>query len=432
MIVDDFQKQIENNASSFTDDEMGLFKDSIRCFHAAIYRPAYIMAYQAMMIYFRRLIQDAKMPTGFDATKWKTMQLNLVKDKEWEEEVNNAIRKQANPKATPPEVPILVMTDALRKDFDFWRNRRNDCAHYKEYVINDSHVLAFYSFLTQYLMKISVEGGMNTLLNEFKDACDSTKTSPKKSLQPLIGKILSMVNPNEMNVFFDNLSDVMGYHYNGKYEKLLTSIIKGGNEELKGYAVKFVRSNKDVKTELINSYPDLVGHLVEKSEARAYWMKELRGNGFGKHNRVAILARMIMIGLIPPEEQDEAMRKVLEHSFDNNDGMGDVSDEEMLVLKSAGFFKALKEEYFNSVFTSNNARNCGKNKYDFFYGYVANLPIDKEWIEVLCDIFSQADYPTVWRDMYKEYFLEKEEYKSKFDKVVNENGITVPDCLKVE
>lgn len=432
MIADDFQRLVDNNKATFTEDEIGLFHDSVRCFHAGIFRPAYIMAYQGMMIYFRRIIQNAKTPTGYDAGKWTGLQKRLAKDKEWEEEVNNAIRTQPDPKGTPPVIAILCMSDSLRKDFDYWRNRRNDCAHYREYNINDSHVMAFYSFLTQYLLKISVEGGMVTLLKEFKDACDTTKTSPKKSLQPLIDKILTMVNPDEMDEFFENLEGMMGYRFNGKYEKMLASIIKGGNEELKNHVVKFVRANKNVMNELINGCPDLVGHLIEKSESREYWMKHLRGNGFGTNNRVAVLARMIMVGLIPPAEQDEAMRKVLEHSFDNNDGMGEVSEEEMLALKSAGFFTILKDEYFNSDYTSNNAWNCGKNKYDFFYGYVANLPIDKEWVVVLCDIFSQASYPTVWRDMYKQYFLEKDEYKAKFDKVVSENGITVPDCLKVE
>ena len=429
MIVDDFKKLIENNSASFSDDELGLFKDSIRCFHASIYRPAYIMAYQAMMIYFRRLIQGAKMPTGYDATKWNVMQLNLAKDKDWEEEVNNAIRKQPKPKATPPEIPILVMTDALRKDFDFWRNRRNDCAHYKEYEINDSHVLAFYSFLTQYLMKISVEGGMNTLLNEFKDACDPTKTSPKASLQPLVDKILSMVNPEEMNDFFAYLDGAMGYRFNGRYEQTMAGIIKGGNEDLKGYAVAFVRSDNHVRKDLINRFPDLVGHLVEKNEAREYWMKHL----YSCRNRVAVLARMMMVGLIDPSEQDEAIRKVIDYSFDNNEGMGEVLDEEIQVLKAAGFFKALKEEYLNGDYTSRNALNCGKNKYDFFYGYVAHLPVDKEFVEMMVDIFSRTDYPYVWSNILKEHFLEKDaSYKAQFDKVVSENGIKLPDCLKVE
>lgn len=89
------------------------------------------------------------------------------------------------------------------------------------------------------------------------------------------------------------------------------------------------------------------------------------------------------------------MRKILSYSFDNNEGIGETSNEEFVALKSAGFFKALKEEYFNGDYTSRNAANCGRNKYDFFYGYVAHLPVDKEFVEMMVDIFSQADYPYV-------------------------------------
>lgn len=427
MIVDDFQKMLETNKGSFNDDELGLFHDSVRCLHAGIFRPAYILAYQGMMIYFRRLIQDAKMPTGFDATKWKVMQLNLAKDKEWEEEVNNAIRKQSNLKATPPEPAILCMADSLRKDFDFWRNRRNDCAHYKEYDINDSQVLALYSFLTQYLLKISVEGGMMTLLNEFKDACDPVKTSPKASLQPLVDKILTMVAPEEMDDFFGNLEGAMGYRFNGRYEQTMANIIKGGNEHLKGYAVKYVRKNKGERINLINTHPDLVGHLVDHTESREFWMKSLKGC----RNRVAVLAEMLMVGLIDPQEKNEAMKRVIEHSYEENDGINEITEGELLALKGAGFFNALKEKYFNSDYTSRNAKECGKYKYNFFIGYVTHLPIDKEWVENLTDIFSQTIYPTVWLDIYKEHFLGDEGYKKKFDEVVKGNGIALPTVMIV-
>ena len=428
MIVEDFQKFVENNRASFTDDEIGLFRDSVRCFHAGIFRPAYIMAYQSMMIYFRRLIQNEDMPAGFDAVKWKKMQVNLAKDKEWEEEVNNAIRKKANAKAAPPEVPVLAMNDSLRLDFDYWRNRRNDSAHYKEYRINDSHVLSFYSFLTQYLLKISVEGGKATLLKEFKDACDVTKTSPKKSLQPLIDKILVMVSPEEMDDFFAELDGVMGYRFTGRYENTLASIIKRGNEKLKEYVIKFVRSDKRFKAEFINDHPDIVGYIVDKPESREFWMKYLARC----RNRVAILARMLMVGLIDPDEKDEAVRKVLEHSFNNNDGMGTVSEDEQLILNSNGFFDALKEEYFNGDYTSKNVVLCGREKYDFFYGYIAHMPVNKELADMLVDIFSRPDYPYVWSNIFKEHLLEADAaYKAKFDKVVSENGITLPSCLKV-
>jgi hypothetical protein len=52
---------------------------------------------------------------------------------------------------------------------------------------------------------------------------------------------------------------------------------------------------------------------------------------------------------------------------------------------------------------------------------------------MMVDIFSQADYPYVWSNILKEHFLERDaSYKAQFDKVANDNGITIPNCLKVE
>jgi hypothetical protein len=126
MIIDDFKELIDNNRDKFTDDEYGLFSDSIRCFHSGIYRPAYIMAYQAVMIYFRRLLLGAQKPASFVQNKWDKLIYGLKNDKEWEDAVNNAIRMKNHPTATPPEVAVLDIPDEQRADFDFWRRRRND------------------------------------------------------------------------------------------------------------------------------------------------------------------------------------------------------------------------------------------------------------------------------------------------------------------
>lgn len=75
-------------------------------------------------------------------------------------------------------------------------------------------------------MKTSVEGGKATLLNEFKDACDTTKTSPKDSLQPLVDKILTMVSIEDMDDFFEELDGAMGFRFTGRYKELFAGIIK--------------------------------------------------------------------------------------------------------------------------------------------------------------------------------------------------------------
>lgn len=55
----------------------------------------------------------------------------------------------------------------------------------------------------------------------------------------------------------------------------------------------------------------------------------------------------------------------------------------------------------------------------------------RPYIDLPIDIFSQANYPYVWANILKEHFLEKDAaYKAEFDKVVRENSITLPECLK--
>lgn len=53
----------------------------------------------------------------------------------------------------------------------------------------------------QYLLNISVEGGMNTLIKEFDVYFDPLKTSPNDPIEPLLDKITSMVQPKEMLSF---------------------------------------------------------------------------------------------------------------------------------------------------------------------------------------------------------------------------------------
>lgn len=88
---------------------------------------------------------DAKMPKGYDPNKWNGVQAKLKDEKGFDEQVFTCIQQKNCPTGTPPVIAILDMPDTLWDDFIFWRNRRNDCAHYKAYDINASHVLAFYS-----------------------------------------------------------------------------------------------------------------------------------------------------------------------------------------------------------------------------------------------------------------------------------------------
>lgn len=359
MIVDDFQELIDNNRQSFTDDVYGLFCDSIRCFRAAIYRPAYILAYQGVMQHFRYLLQNSPKPKLYDQGKWDGVQDRLKYDKTFDNEVFECTQHKNQPNATPPVVAELDMPDEIRMDFHYWRNRRNDCAHYKSYEINNSHVLAFYSFLTQYLMRISVEGGMNSLLREFKDACDERKTPPNTSLQPLIDKILSMVAPNQMDEFLGRLCGVTDRFTfrGGRYYKILKDILVGSNTILKDYVIDFLRG-ASILSDFICVNPDIVGLLVKKEESREYWMTKLSYS----LDRFSVMANMLSCGLITAEEIEPALTRLVDIAYDHNQGFGDVSETDWQLLVQYGVLNVLYKRYYNPEHTSHNALVCGRDK----------------------------------------------------------------------
>ena len=424
MIINNFKKLIEENKSMLNELTLGLFEDSIRCFDAGIYRQAYLLAYQGFTQYIRNIVLDAKMPTGYVPNKWNGVQAKLKKEKEFDEQVFTCIQQKNCTTGTPPVVAILDMPDTLRDDFIFWRNRRNDCAHYKAYDINASHVLAFYSMLNQYMLKITVEGGMKYLLREFKDAFDPAKTSPQKSIQPLVDKILQMVHQSEMNDFFDGLQSATRFHFGTKFYSILEGILSGSNKELKKYVIYYLRQSNDL-VDFLSHYPEEVGQLVAKDEVRTLWYSKL----IYCRERFSIVAELISVGLLVESEVAECLERSIDNAYSQNDGMGSISEAKTNLLIKYGLLDCLKTSKLNPVYTSRNARECGQNHYDFFRGFAYSLPLDKYTIEMMLAIFNEACYPTVWCSIYKEMIDDNERCK-QFAKITANNGLSVPVCLK--
>ena len=365
------------------------------------------------------------MPTGYDLHKWNGIQAKLKNEKEFDDQVFTCIQQKNCPTGTPPVVAILDIPDTLRDDFAFWRNRRNDCAHYKAYDIKASHVLAFYSMLNQYLLKITVEGGKSTLLRVFADAFNPAKTSPKESIQPLVDKILLMVHLSEMNDFFDGLKSVTRFLFDEKFYSILEGILSGTNKELKTYVIAYLRQSNDLVT-FLSHYPEEVGQLVEEGEVRSLWYKKLSSC----RARFSIAAEMISVGLLADGEVEECLERCIDNAYSQNDDMGSISEEKTNLLIKYGLLDSLKSSKLNPEVTSRNARECGQNHYDFFRGLAYSLPVEKCTVEMMLDIFNQTEYPTVWRSIYKEMLDNDKERGKQFQKIISDNGLIVPPCFK--
>ena len=153
-MIQAFEIWLKQNESLLYSDAIGLFKDSLKCFKNDIDRPSYLLAYQGMMVQIKETIRHSKMPEGFPLQEWKDLQKKLNDPNDWDNTNYTAVVRQKLPL-------ILVIPDNVRKEFEHWRNLRNVCAHYKEYCFVKAHTLTLYAFIVQYLLNISVEGGID-------------------------------------------------------------------------------------------------------------------------------------------------------------------------------------------------------------------------------------------------------------------------------
>ena len=80
----------------------------------------------------------------------------------------------------------------VREKFVFWRQLRNVSAHYKGYDLNKAHTLALYSFIEQYLLTFSMEGGLESLNGQFDDFYNPTITSVHADIHPLLANEYSL------------------------------------------------------------------------------------------------------------------------------------------------------------------------------------------------------------------------------------------------
>ena len=278
--------------------------------------------------------------------------------------------------------------------------------------------------LNQYMPTITVEGGMKSLLREFKDAFDPEKTSPKESIQPLVDKILLLVKPSEMNEFFDGLKSTTRFNFDAKFYSILDGILSGTNTELKKYVIAYLRQSDDL-VDFLSHYPEEVGQLVAEDEVRPLWYSKL----ISCMERFSIVAELIKVGLLKDGDVAECLERCIENAYSQNDGMGSIGKANLNLLIKYGLLDCLKTTKLNPDYTCRNARECGQNHYYFFQGFAYSLPLDKYTVEMMLAIFNEACYPTVWCSIYKEMIDDDNERGKLFKEIIEENNFSVPTCL---
>lgn len=420
------EKWLNKNCELLSEQVIGLFEDSIACYHANIVRPAYILSYQAMMVHLKNVIINSTTPPAYPTGEWQAIINELNNDTKWDARVFTCTQQKNDTSTGKPSV--LNIPNDIRPRFSFWRDIRNDCAHYKASTVIKAHVLALWSFIEQYLLTFTVEGGKSTLLGTFDNFFNTAKTAPDADIQPLVEKISTMVRKDELQSFFDDYGTIVLKYKPLGIEKAYKDILDNSRDTVvKEALISYIQKEKAWTHAMIRTYPEMVLDLyTDPATIRELWYQDFSSLA----NSSKIFVMLLTSGRIPAGQIAEACTRVLECYYTNNTYIHYSMDEDVSILKNCGYFDCFMNTYMSTE-KLNNSSNFSDlcHKTDFYISHIQYIDIDEKLIRKLIEVFTPSS-PFTLDSRVKEYLNNLPELsKQAIKDILTQNSLTLPNCI---
>src|SRR5574341_108984 len=297
------------NTQKISKEASSSFDESFTCFKVGAYKASLLFAYLGFMNIIRDRIIAASPPAGFTASHWAGIESAAKNPEKWEDVDIDKIQQQAK------RAPIFIISNDIREQMKYWRNRRNDCAHSKQNKIIAAHVESFYAFVESNLGKFAVNGSRSEILKRILDYFNPSLTSPNESITPIIHDLLNALTVVEYPSFITEAISELGKAQNSTpilfgmgnpdVIKFLGACFKDGTDDLREACKASLNSDDGLLVEFLRQYPDKVYILQNQDQkVRLIWHDHL----FNRvHNDFSVLSSMLRASLIPQDQIEEAI-----------------------------------------------------------------------------------------------------------------------------
>ncbi len=380
-----------------------LFKESTICFRAEAYKASLLYSYLGFMLIVKERILQSKAPKDIPQSKWEKTAMSLKDEESWDKAVYEALqtKKPAN---------YFRITETLRREITYWKDRRNDCAHFKNEAIDAHHVESFWSFLEQNLPKITVEGGMLTLILKFKDHFDVSLTPISEDYSNLIEEIEFSVAGNELYEFFEELVSVIFNSNSGiAYHKVLHKIIKRyDNTKISEELIRFMKAHQDLVGQgFLRHHPEyLLDFDFNKKEIREIWYKKLFSD---YHNDYPIYCALLKNKLIPEKNILEAHKIIILRTHDVK-----LTNLQEDILDENKFFEVFIETIENNYHQGYYNSKQGNNHSVLIVAYIKKYGFKESIVKCINKSFNQRRIPNLLKSKLKELFEENPKSKLEY------------------
>jgi len=396
------------NAQKISKEALSSFEESFICFKVGAYKASLLFAYLGFMNVIRDRIIAAPLPTGIAANLWVRIQAEANTPDTWDKAVFDAIQRK-NP------APIFVVSDDIRDQVKYWKDRRNDCAHSKQNKIIASHVESLYAFIESNLGKFAVNGSRNEMMRRILDYFNPSLTAPGEPIAPIIHDLLHALMIAEYPSFIAEVSNAIECTQNPlaiplstenpDVVKFLGACFQDGTDELREACTSSLFANDDLLMQFLRQYPDKVYILQnEPQRVRLIWHDKLFSIPF--MNDIPLLCSLLNALLIPPNEVQETIARTVSAGLPQR-----TNDPDLATLIQHGFYAELEKQIIDGLLNNFSWANTNKG---LIGKYLSDNQISREMARALYFAFNGEHYAWHLAEYLNEFFSQRTDKKAEY------------------
>jgi hypothetical protein len=407
-----------------------LFSEAVTCYKASAYRASLLLSYLGFQAVIRDRILGARRPVGINEGLWSSITRELRDDDKWDSKVFEAIHRRS-------PSPIFRLSDDIRHQVAYWKNRRNDCAHSKRNAIGFSHVESFWLFIQSNLARFVVSGSKEGLLDDIRVHFDRSLTPAGGDYSFITEQIPTAVEIDELEGLFDEIlqvfTELYGLPPNTYHEdevSFLNTMLDIRDAEVTSTLVEFLSSRENLLVALLRANPSRLLYFAgDAAFVRKLWYSKLIPMS---QSEFVLYCSLLRNQLVPEDQLQEAHRRVIPHLFDVT-----LMVEFCPVLEESGFFEAFRETVFlrsdspPDVPLADDFSWANRNRHLVVF-YLDRFGVDKDVAESLSRIFSKPNHPFELKNRINSFLSQNPEKREEFFAVFEENLIRLPEHLYLQ
>lgn len=405
-----FEEWIKDQRISYRTEE--LIDEAILCYRAKAYKASLLFSYLSFqnIVKERILLTDA--PPGYTPHLWSNIQNELRDDDKWESKIIECIERQR-------PGSIFRLSEDVKKQYFYWKDRRNDCAHGKDNKIGLSHVETFWLFVESNLSKFWVNGGKESLLERMKIYFDKNLTPPNADPLPIIRDIQYAVDPSDYNevleiIFgYTEIIPIIPFYDKAFWIKLLTI-----DSDFRVHAVNYLKTKKVLILDILIEDPsNLIYFSDDPVFIRSLW-KEKKYN----INKSPLLINLLRHGHIPSEQFKEFVSNV-SPDIDNFLILYQPDETDYRTLEESGFFtefKLIALENISSFDWTGDNRNL-------ICHLILRYGFDEGMVKAINNAFTGSFTPWKLGDSLEKLFINNPAYKIEYKRINDELHGILPE-----